>query len=423
MGYPCFLRRPYALLASLLVSGLVLAACTPAAAPSPTAVPSGAAAQPAAKPAEQPAAKPIRIGVPLDTTGPLSVQGKAQQHGIEVAYRQLGGQVAGRPLELVHIDSESTPEAGLRVTRRLVERDQVDAIVGYINSATGYSTRDFLHQSRMPTITMAASAGLTRENKSPYIWRMIPSTFQWAYEPAKYLRDKLGVKRVIFWGADYAAPREGYRAAKAVFGDGIVKEVWTPLNTIDYAPYLSGIRPGDADMVIVAAWGADGVRIAEQYSAAGLKERLPLFGFASYTSEELLAGFPPDAIRGVQSAYVYCAALDNPANREFVALYRERAGELPGDYAYAAYLSLLMMARAIELVNGDTSDPDRLVQALAQVKLENTPTGTQSFDANQGWVTDFFWRQVDVEGGKPVNRCVDRLPQVADPIREFPTVQ
>ncbi len=236
------------------------------------------------------------------------------------------------------------------------------------------------------------------------------------------MKEKLGAKRVIFWGADYAAPREGYRAAKAVFGDALVKEIWTPLNTNDYTPYLSSIRPGEADLVMVAAWGSDGVRIADQYHRSGLRDKIPLFGFASYTSEELLAGYPPEVINGVQSAYVYCSSLDNPANKEFVSLYQERVGQLPGDYAYAAYLGMRMMARAIELVNGDVSNPDKLAEALGRARLENTPTGAHSFDANHGWVTDFFWRKVELENGKPVNKCVDRIPQVADPLKEFPTV-
>jgi hypothetical protein len=48
------------------------------------------------------------------------------------------------------------------------------------------------------------------------------------------------------------------------------------------------------------------------------------------------------------------------------------------------------------------------------------PTGSPSLDANQGLVTDFIWLKVEVENGKPVNRCVDRIPQVRDPVQEFP---
>jgi branched-chain amino acid transport system substrate-binding protein len=403
---------------ALIALGLLLAACTPAApAPAPAAAP--AAADAGASPAA--ASQPIRIGVPLSATGVFSPAGIHQRAGVEVALKQMGGQAAGRPLELIYVDEESLPEPGLRVTRSLVERDNVDAIVGYVNNATGYATRDYLHQNRKPTITMAASAGLTRENKSPYIFRMIPSTFQMGDAEARYLKDKLGIKRIIYWGQDYASAREIIRAVKPIYGDDLVQEIWTPLNTSDYAPYLATIQPGAADLVTLAAWGADAVRITDQYHRAGLRERMPLFGYGNFTGEDVLSGFIPEAISGAQHGYVYCSALDNPANQEFTALFKERTGGLPGNYAYAAYLSTRMMGRAIELVNGDVSDPDRLAEAIGRATLENTPTGNHSFDANHGWVTDFFWVRVELENGQPVNKCVDRIPQVADPVREFPT--
>ena len=85
---------------------------------------------------------------------------------------------------------------------------------------------------------------------------------------------------------------EGYRAVKDVYGDGVVREIWTPLNTMDYAPYVGSIRPGEADVVTIAAWGADGARITEQYHRAGLT--MPVFGWGSFTSEDVLPGFTPE---------------------------------------------------------------------------------------------------------------------------------
>src|SRR5262245_251587 len=204
---------------ALVALGFLLAACAPTApAPAPAAAPAGPreapapAATSAAPPAAAVAGQPIRIGVPLSATGIFSPAGLHQRAGVEVALKQIGGQAAGRPLELIHADEESLPEPGLRITRSLVERDNVDAIVGYVTNATGYATPDYLHQSRKPTITMAASAGLTRENKSPYIYRLIPSTFQMGDAEARYLKDRLGIKRIIYWGQDYASAREIIRA-------------------------------------------------------------------------------------------------------------------------------------------------------------------------------------------------------------------
>jgi len=426
-------RRNRGVLGVLVALGFLLSGCGPSApagsnsASPPKAAPAGssapaasasAASAPASSSAPAATGDPIRIGVPLSLTGTFAATGKQQLAAINVALRDMGNQVANRPVEIVQIDDEGTPEAALRVTRRLVERDNVDVIIGYSSSAVGYATRDFLHEVKKPTISVAAAAGLTRENKSPYIWRIMFSNFQFGYEPAKYLRDKVGAKRIIFWGADYAAPREGYRAVKEVYGDGIVREIWTPLNTMDYAPYVASIRPGEADFVTIAAWGADGARITEQYHRAGLT--MPVYGWGSFTSEDVLPGFSPEAVNGVQSSNIYCSSLDTPANREFVAKFKEQHGDLPGAHAYLSYLGTRLIGKAIEMVNGDVSNPDRLVEALGKARLDDMPTGSQSFDANQALVADFFWLKVELENGKPVNRCVDRIPQVKDPVQEFP---
>ena len=122
--------RPATVLVAL---GLLLVGCAPVASAPAPAKPAAAPAAPASAPAAVPAAssqaaapaaagKPIRIGVPLSATGIFSPAGIHQKAGVEVALKQMGGQAAGRPLELVHVDEESLPEPGLRVTRSLVER-------------------------------------------------------------------------------------------------------------------------------------------------------------------------------------------------------------------------------------------------------------------------------------------------------------
>ena len=73
----------------------------------------------------------------------------------------MANMAGNRPLEIVQIDDEGAPEAALRVTRRLVERDNVDAIVGYSSSAVGDATRDFLHEDLPETHDGGVAAAST----------------------------------------------------------------------------------------------------------------------------------------------------------------------------------------------------------------------------------------------------------------------
>jgi hypothetical protein len=57
-----------------------------------------------------------------------------------------------------------------------------------------------------------------------------------------------------------------------------------------------------ADGIFAAMWGSDSSRITQQYTEYGLNKQMPLFGIASFTSEEVLGNMPPESV-GVMSAY------------------------------------------------------------------------------------------------------------------------
>jgi branched-chain amino acid transport system substrate-binding protein len=57
-----------------------------------------------------------------------------------------------------------------------------------------------------------------------------------------YAYTKPGVKKIIIVGADYAAGHEkadGFIKSFKLMGGEVVEEIWPPLGTTDYAPYLA----------------------------------------------------------------------------------------------------------------------------------------------------------------------------------------
>src|SRR5690606_27006914 len=110
----------------------------------------GCAAQPAApesgtsgEQSEQPAptaategesgasdARPIRIGLSTPLTGASSTVGEGFDMGVTMAIEDLGGEIAGHPIELYKADNKCTPADAVTAVRRLIDEDQVDAIIG-----------------------------------------------------------------------------------------------------------------------------------------------------------------------------------------------------------------------------------------------------------------------------------------------------
>jgi len=364
------------------------------------------------------AATPIKVGLAYPLTGVFAAQGVPIVNAIKQAFDEENYTVAGRPIELPIEDSEGKPDVAIIKLRKLIERDRVHLLHSVLSSAVGYAVRDYVHSQGVPWVTVAATSGLTRDKASPYVFRFVPSTFQWAYAPAKWLKEKQGWQKIVWIGANYAAPREGFEAVKKVYGENVVEALWPPLGTLDYAPFLAKVDPNKANGAALAMWGSDSARITRQYEEYGLKAKLPFFGMASFTSEELLSGMPP-AIEGVLSSYTYCGSLDTPLNKRFVEGFNARYKTLPGSYMYMAYMGAKMMIQAIKEVGGKVEDRQAYLTALARTRVDG-PMGSVGFDERHGMVADFYVLKVVKKDGQLQNECADKIPQVKDPYDLFP---
>jgi branched-chain amino acid transport system substrate-binding protein len=363
-------------------------------------------------------APPIKIGVVFPLTGPLAAQGGPERDAVKQAFDEENYQVAGRKVELIFEDSQAKPDVALTKFKKLVEYDRAHLLLSELVSSVGAAVAPYVNTERIPWISTVALAGLTRNLRSPYVFRFVPSSYQFGLTGAQWVK-KQGWKKVYFIGWNAPPSREAADAVKKIFGEENVVEAMFPnVNTPDYGPYLAKLDPSKADGILAAMWGADAVRITRQYAEYGLRGKLPFFGIASFTSEELLAVMPPE-IEGTMSAYVYCGTLDTPENRRFVEGYKSRYKAVPGSYQYMGYMAGKMVIQALKDIQGKAEDRAAFVAALRKVHLKG-PMGMASFDERQGMVSDFYALKVVKKDGQLQNECVERIPDVKDPYELFP---
>lgn len=363
--------------------------------------------------------EPIKIGVMFPLTGPISGQGKPERDAIKQAFDEVNDTIAGRKVDLIYEDSEGKPDVGLTKTKALVERDKVDLLLSELVSSVGAAMAPYVTEQKIPWISTVALDSLTRAQKSKYIFRFVPSTYQYAAVAAKFTR-KLGWKKVYFIGWNAPPGRESADVVKKLYGASNVIDAQFPnVGTTDYSPYLTEMAAGKADGIFAAMWGADAPRIVSQYADYGLNKKMPLFGIASFTSEELLAHMPPQAV-GVQSIYTYCGTLDTPENKKFVSGFEAREHALPGSYSYMGYMAAKMVIQALKNIGGKVEDKDAFINALSKVQVKG-PMGMTSFDEHHGMVADFYHLTVEKgPNGNLQNRCGERIAQVKDPYDLFP---
>jgi len=370
---------------------------------------------------------PIKIGLPYPLSGPQASQGQSQKNAATLLFEEKGMQVAGRKIELIFEDDETKADIALTKMKKLVEFNKVNLISGLLSTATGYATRDYLHNTQTPSLITAAGAKHSRDGFSPWIFRVTPSTFQYTYEPAKYWY-QVGYKgktykKVVYVGADYAAPRENIVAFKKGFesvGGKVIQELWPPLGCPDYGPYLSAVKADEADAIVIAMWAGDATRIVKQWVEYGLNRRIPIIGVASFTDEGTALPGMGTSADGILSWYVSCPQTDLPENKKFVEAFKKRTGNLPGQYAYLAYISAQAAYQALEAVKGDAENKEALQQALQNVNFTTPMGGKAYFDDKHAMIFDMIFLEARKTNGECHIFEIGRLKNVKDPYEVFP---
>src|SRR5437667_3423396 len=193
--------------------------------------------------------KPVRMGLLTVKTGPLATGGIQMEQGTIRFLKDRNYTLAGRKVELVVGDTGGNPAGTKTKTQELVERDNVDMILGPLAAFELLAISDYAAQAKMPILSLAAAEDMTQRKPNPYFVRASGTSAQYLHPLADYAAKELKVKRVITIGDDFAFGHEQMGGFQRVFEDAGgrgVKKLWPPLVTPAYTPYLAQISAVDA---------------------------------------------------------------------------------------------------------------------------------------------------------------------------------
>src|SRR5437867_1921119 len=279
--------------------------------------------------------------------------GDDQGHRVlPVQDRQQSGR---REIQLLKEDDEAKPDVGQTKIRKLVERDKVDVLVGPVHSGVALAIRDYVHAQGIPLIVpVAFTRDLTAPAKaSPWIFRVVETSDQGNFPMGTWVFKKTPYRKMVVIASDFVAGRHSAEAFTAAFkaaGGEVVKEIYAPLNTPDFAPYIAQVAALPADAVYAWFAGADSIRFVRAYKEYGLAGKLPLLAYNTLVDDVLLPTLG-DAALGVVSVGHYSAALDTPENRAFVREYEAKYNAWPTRYAELGYVSGQLIGAALETLN------------------------------------------------------------------------
>ena len=369
--------------------------------------------------------QPVKIGLLATLEGPFAAGGADGMRGAELAIKQRGGVVAGRKIELLKASSDAKPDVAVNATRKLVEQDKVDIMVGPLSGGEGIAVKEY--SKTQPNITFingsSGAQGATLVNPSPNFFRFNTEGAQWMVGLGKATLDK-GYKRVMVIAEDYAFPYsqvQGFMSEYCRLGGKVPVKAWVPLGGKDYASVIARI-PKDVDALVVVLGGADAVNFLNQYEASGGDK--PLVGGSITVSQDILnyKGKRRDSLVGTIAGSPIADAYDGAEFKAFVADYQKNypvssgAYPSPSLFALVYYINMKAALDALEAVKGDLSDGQKKYREVLSTMTLKTPVGDVKLDSNRQAIGTTFITEVvkDSQGNlyNKVLRKVDGIDQM-----------
>ena len=330
-------------------------------------------------PASAKAQRPIKVGV-IDTyTGPAAVFANDALNGFKLALGEINKKgVLGTKIEFTTRDDKWEVGISLTMAKELVMRENVDVIVGTINSAVTLAISDYVKGEKVPFIVwISKSEHITGAKGHRYVFSTGENTAMAGKAGGSALAKKPFVK---YWigGDDY---EYGHTIADAIWRNlksqkpsvEKIGETWWKTGEPDLVPYFTSVMAAKPDAFIVCGGGQTMTNSLKTCKATGIHEKIPVFMHTATDHAVLkpLGLEAPEGVMGTMDYHFYFP--ETPANKAFVKAFQDAYGAPPGFPAFHAYITAHFIAEAFK--KAGAIDKEKFINALEGMKIES-PGGT-----------------------------------------------
>ncbi len=313
---------------------------------------------------------PVRIGLLSSKSGVFAQQGEEVIRGVQFAIEEANakGGVDGRKVEVQVADDEGTPEAGRRVAEKLA-RDGHNLLIGAIPSGIALALGPNLERWDAAYFVVASKSDkITGDSCKP---RMIRTNHSDAMDIAMIGEWAKSFKEKTFatlaadyvWGRDSA---ESFAKAAKGLGKEVKLQLYPPMGTKDFSPYIAQLKEAKVEAVWVAETGRDAIAFVKQAQEFGLIPQTKLIGHS------LLQNFMMDAtgraLEGVPGNVTYSPEIDNARNKAFVNAFKAKFNRLPTDNEGLGYNGTQVIFEGVKLAK--STKPGEVTKALSGATVD-----------------------------------------------------
>jgi branched-chain amino acid transport system substrate-binding protein len=312
-------------------------------------------------------AQNVKIGSLSAVTGPIANLVPPIIDAEQLAVKQVneqGGILGGRQLELVVGDTQCNPQASVDAAGKLVNVEQVVAIVGALCSGAsiGAASNVAIPASVVMVSPASTSPEITGLNDKDLLFRTAPSDAYQGIVLAKYVKSK-GINSVAltFVNNDYGVGlASAFRDAYVKLGGKITADQVHEDKKSSYRAELATLAAGKPDALVVLAYaGTSGVTILRQSLENGFFKKF--VGADGMRDDILIQQLGADTLKG-NLLITQPTSLANPNKDTFDAAFKAAGGDPASIFVQQSYDAAFLLALAIE--KAGSTDRTKIKDAL-----------------------------------------------------------
>ena len=333
----------------------------------------------AAAPVALPPGEPIKVGLLHSLTGTMANSSSVVIDATLFAIDEINaaGGVLGRPVKAVVADGRSDPASFAREAERLIAEEKVCTVFGCWTSSGRKTAKPVFERHDHLLVYPLQYEGC---ETSPNIIYMGAAPNQQILPAIEWAVKTLGKRRFFLVGSDYVFPRTANAVIKddlGRLGGEVVGEAYLRMGSLDVHGVIEQIVAARPDMILNTVNGDSNTPLFRELREAGIEPReTPMISFS--VGEQELRSLDLDDIVGDYAAWTYFQSIDTPANRAFVARFREKYPQRPvTDAMVAAYDGVMLWAKAV--AEAQSIEPRKIRRAMLSVRFDG-PDGEVRLD-------------------------------------------
>lgn len=353
----------------------------------------------------QSSGEPIKVGVYLPLSGANAAVGQSGVEGIEMAVEEINaaGGIAGRPIEIIKEDEENDPTTAVSVVNKLINQNEVVAIIGSVNSSVTLAAMEVSEDAGIPMVTPISSGAAITGSGNQYIVRGQANDLLQAGAVVEYAIAK-GYQKIglMYQNDDYGGgARDVIVEIMKQNNMTLAADEGFEASAADVTPQLQNVKAAGCDCLIMYCMYAPGATIANQAAQLGMGD-LPLLGGGGLTNAKLyeLGG---ENVVGVVNSQTFLAGADavNDFSAAFIENFQAKYNDTADSNNAMAYDSTYILAEGLKYSLEQYNDlsGDHIMEGMKAIKDMPLATGTITIDETGDSIRDKILMVELCEGG------------------------